>query len=464
MEDSLSSIAEKKIPKDAYSYNSYNGFLYQYTLIKDVPSPTNPNKIIPKGKMYLGAHGSNDPNKNRHVHDGYHESCRDDDFRLLYSGTEPVFKFEVWYLCKNWNEAKNEEHRLLKEYNNGEGAAKSKMSWNGNNGFATHKHIERKTCKAMVDELRKRSENKWGVNYTDKKSYLGETLARIQVRLKDDTAHRKDIKNRINDASGVVDLDKNKDIDPTVIFEQRHPDGRDQLIDGNMTSGAICLKDCKAQKVPEIRVPLEDHEHLSDDEVRHISNMLNRKGRKVKKSLSVEDAVKFILDTTDNGTREYDTKYNRTMIREDYDLSYDQVNDVMKGVKDELFAEEQRKINMVLPDYTDEEKQAFVDDLKKLHTDEIIFYYSAGMSDKMTFKILTAVDKEICSAAEAIPPRNPKKKVKIVTHYSQSKTIRDLWIKKHTGTWAVLKRCWDQINSDIEISYVEMPLTQPDTK
>ena len=30
---------------------------------------------------------------------------------------------------------------------------------------------------------------------------------------------------------------------PTVIFEKRHSDGRDELIDGNMTSGAICSDD-----------------------------------------------------------------------------------------------------------------------------------------------------------------------------------------------------------------------------
>jgi hypothetical protein len=461
----MSSIVEKIIPTKAYDYESYNGLLYQYTLIKDVPSPTNPNIIIPKGKWYLGAHGSDKLDEiNCNVDDGYKQSCRDEDFRLLFCGTEPVFKFEVWYLCKNWSEAKNEENRVLKEYDNGIGAAKSNMSWNQNNGFPTHKQINRKACKTTVDELRKRTKTKWGVNYADKKNYLGQILARIQVRLKDDKDHKKDIKNRINDANGVVDLDKNPDIDPTVIFEKRHSDGRDELIDGNMTSGAICLKDCKAEEVPEIRVPLEDHQHLTDDEVRHISNMLNRKGRKVKKPLNVEDAIKFILDITDNGEREYDTKFNRTMIREDYDLSYDQVNDVMKGVKDSIFKEKQRKINMVLPDYTDEEKQAFVDALKELHTDEIIFYYSAGMSDKMPMKILENIEKDIEDAHASLPQREPLKKVKIVTHYSQSKTIRDLWIKPDIGTWAKLLKRWENIGSDYTITYVEMPLAVKDTK
>ena len=119
---------------------------------------------------------------------------------------------------------------------------------------------------------------------------------------------------------------------------------------------------------------------------------------------------------------------------------------------------------MVLPDYTDEEKQAFVDALKELHTDEIIFYYSAGMSDKMPMKILENIEKDIEDAHASLPQREPLKKVKIVTHYSQSKTIRDLWIKPDIGTWAKLLKRWENIGSDYTITYVEMPLAVKDTK
>ena len=52
------SIAKKVIPAEAYNYGSYNGFLYSYTLIKDVKSPIKPYNILPKGKCYIGAHGS----------------------------------------------------------------------------------------------------------------------------------------------------------------------------------------------------------------------------------------------------------------------------------------------------------------------------------------------------------------------------------------------------------------------
>ena len=461
----MSSIAEKEIPSDAYNYESYNGFLYSYNLIKDVEAPTKKGIIIPKGKCYIGAHGSDKLDEiNCNVDDGYKESCKDEDFRLLFCGTEPVFKLKVWYLCKNWSEAKNEENRVLKEFDNGIGAAKSDMSWNQNNGFPTHKQINRKDCKAIVDEIRKRTNCKWGILYSSKKEYSIEKLARIQVRTKDDKEHKKDIKHRINDKNGVVDLDKNKDIDPTVIFEKRHSDGRDQLIDGNMTSGAICALDCKAQKIPEIRVPLEDHEHLSNDDVRHISNMLNRKGKKIKKSVNVDDAIKFILDITDNGKREYDTKFNRSMIKEDYDLSSDQVNSVMKGVKDSIFKEKERANNMVLPDYTDGDKQDFVDKWKKFLPEEIIFYCAVSIADKIPHKILENIAKDIEEAEAELPKRDPFKKVRLVVHYSQSKSLRDYWIRKDTGGWAMLEKYWENLNSDYTIDYEEMPLSVEDIK
>jgi hypothetical protein len=459
------SVAKKEIPLEAYNYGSYNGFLYSYTLIKNVKSPIQKDIILPKGKCYIGAHGSDNlDEKNCNVDDGYWQSCKSEEFRLLFSGTEPVFEFKVWYLCKNWSEAKNEENRVLKEFDNGIGAAKSDMSWNQNNGFPTHRQINRKACKAIVTEIRKRTNCKWGIRYASKKEYVVEKLARIQVRTKDSNEHKKDIKNRINDVNGVVDLDENQNIDPTVIFEKRHSDGRDQLIDGNMTSGAICSKDCLAEKIPEIRVPLKDHQHLTDDEVRHSSNILNRKGKKIKWPLNVEDAIKFILDITKNGVYGYDTKFNRSMIKEDYDLSSVQVNTVMKGVHDSLFKEEQRILNMVLPDYTDQDKQDKVDELKKVFPDEIIFYCAVSIADKIPHKILENIDKDIEEAQAEIPKREPFSKVRLVVHYSQSKSFRDGWIKKDTGGWAMLQKRWANLNTPYTINYEEMPLSQPDTK
>ena len=468
-----SSIAIKEIPKEAYIYSSYNGFLYEISLIKDVESPTRPGVILPKGKSYIGAHGSDNPNKNCNVDDGYLESCRDEEFRLLICGTEPVFKLRVWYLVKNWNEAKNEEHRVLKEFGeNGEGAAKSEMSWNQHNGFPTHRLIDRKACKAMVDEIIKRENCKWGVNYVSPSKYKGKTLERIQVRKKDDAAHKKDIKHRINDNNGVVKLNENPDIDPCVIFEKRADDGRNTLVDGNMTSGAIKQKDCMAQEIPEICVPLKDHEHLTNSEVRHIALSLNRRGKKIKKPTDVEDAIKFLLGITNEGEDEitefdydkYDTKFNREMIKEDYDLNSDQVNKTMDGVKDALFDEEQRKLNMLLPDYTHEEKQARVDELKVTFPEEIIFYASTKNLDKMRAMILAHIDKDMEEAAAAIPEREPYKKVRLVANYSQSKSSRDFWIRKDTGAKAILQRQWDNLDSAYELAFEEIALAVKDNK
>ena len=122
------------------------------------------------------------------------------------------------------------------------------------------------------------------------------------------------------------------------------------------------------------------------------------------------------------------------MIKEDYDLSSSQVNDVMKGVKDSIFEAEQRKINMVLPDYTDQDKQDFVDELKKVFPDEIIFYCAVSIADKIHYKILENIDKDIQEAQAEIPERKELfKKVRLVVHYSQSKTLRDGWVDQNNG-------------------------------
>jgi hypothetical protein len=152
------------------------------------------------------------------------------------------------------------------------------------------------------------------------------------------------------------------------------------------------------------------------------------------------------------------------MIKGDYDLSSDQTNRVMKGVKDELFAAEQASINMVLPAYSDEEKQEFVDKLKNTFPNEIIFYFAAAMADKIPMKMMENALKDVEEAKASIPEREPFKKIRLVTHYSQSKSVRDEWIKEDTGEWAIIKKRWDNMNGDYIIAYEEMPLTVKDTK
>ncbi len=460
----MSSVLKKIIPKEAYDYSSYNGFLYIYTLIKDVISPTNPKVTLKKGMWYLGAHGSDKPYIDCNVDDGYAESCQNEDFRLLYCGTEPVFELEIFYLCKNWTEAKLEENRMLVE--------KSKDIINGMsfNNIKTlnlinkNESLDREPCKELIKEVKRREKNKWGISYQDKKKYTKANYEFLQVKDKDDKTHKKDVKNLINDAKGVVNLNKNPNIDPVLVFEKRGEGGRDLVVNGNVTAGAIKSKDCKAQSVPEIRIPYEENIKYNEKQYRYIGLTLNRRGKKVTRTTNVDAATRYVQDhlATDGAT--YNTKYNKTWIREDWDLSYDQVNQVMQNVKDNLFKKEQDEKNKVLPDYTSEQIDTRCDELRRIFPNDIIFSASVGMLDKLPMRILDKVDKDIIEAKTSIPERKPRTKVRMVMNWNQSKSNRDKFLNIVDGDWITLKRKWDNINSDITISYEEMELTVDDKK
>ena len=52
----------------------------------------------------------------------------------------------------------------------------------------------------------------------------------------------------------------------------------------------------------------------------------------------------------------------------------------------------------------------------------------------------------------------------MVMNWNQSKSNRDKFLNIVDGDWITLKRKWDNINSDITISYEEMELTVDDKK
>ena len=87
---------------------------------------------------------------------------------------------------------------------------------------------------------------------------------------------------------------------------------------------------------------------------------------------------------------------------------------------------------------------AKVDELKKVFPDEIIFYCAVSIADKIHYKILENIDKDIQEAQAEIPERKELfKKVRLVVHYSQSKTLRDGWVDQNNGVWVKLKRFWE---------------------
>ena len=117
-----------------------------------------------------------------------------------------------------------------------------------------------------------------------------------------------------------------------------------------------------------------------------------------------------------------------------------------------------------MPDYSKEDENTRCDELRETFPNDIIFSASVGMTDKLPQRILDAYDDEVEIAAAEIPPREPKKKVRMVMNWKQSKSNRDWWINKKDGGWVTLQRKWNNINSDIDIFYEEMELSVDDKK
>ena len=70
-------------------------------------------------------------------------------------------------------------------------------------------------------------------------------------------------------------------------------------------------KDAKhSTVVPVIRIPKEVHEQYTNDELKGVSNLQNKRPKTIKKAMSVDDGVKYIVGVYANGTP-YDSIGNK---------------------------------------------------------------------------------------------------------------------------------------------------------
>lgn len=120
-------------------------------------------------------------------------------------------------------------------------------------------------------------------------------LKRLQTRFVEDEAHKREIKERIEDAGGDT-----SNCSPIVVYEGRGANGEDVVGDGNHTLAAASeAKHCVV--VPVLRVPKEVHEMYTDDELVGVGNLLNKQPDVIKKPVSADDAVKHIERTLKAG-------------------------------------------------------------------------------------------------------------------------------------------------------------------
>jgi hypothetical protein len=275
----------------------YEGYLYRFTILND-------------NRVYVGVHKG-------YVGDGYWHSSTDTEFNKIFSESASNLKFEILEYG-SYDEMTVSERKILKDND----AKSNPMFINKSNGSA-------KFTQPDVDMMKELADNILNGKFTITKESVDDIyeLARLQVRSEEDREHKVEIQQRIEDAGGNTDK-----CSPIVIYESRQS-GKDVVGDGNHTLNAA--KDAKhCSEVPVIRIPKEVHEKYSNQELKGVSNLLNKKPDIIKKAMSVDDGVKYIIGTYSEGTP-HDSNGNKQYL-EACGFTKKQVNNILKKAKVEI--------------------------------------------------------------------------------------------------------------------------------
>jgi hypothetical protein len=243
----------------------YEGYLYRYTNLDN-------------NKVYVGVHKG-------YVGDGYWHSSTNVEFGKEFESSIGNFKFEILEYG-SYAEMTVSERKILKDND----ARNNSMFYNKSNGAAKFSQPDVDMMKELADKI---VEGGFPITYESVDDIY--ELPRLQVRAEESKELRQEIKERIDDAGGNTD-----NCNPIVIYEGRQS-GKDIIGDGNHTlGGARDAKHCSV--VPVIRIPMEVHEEFTNDELKGVSNLLNKKPEIIKKPMTIDDAVKYIVGTYSNGT------------------------------------------------------------------------------------------------------------------------------------------------------------------
>jgi hypothetical protein len=258
----------------------YEGYLYRFTVLNGEY----------KDKIYVGVHKG-------YVGDGYWHSSTDESFNKIFSATGTKLRFEILDYG-DYAQMTVREHKILSD-NKARTNDKYINKYNG-----TPKYIEPDVDK--MEELATKIVNR---EFPITKEDVNEVykIKRLQVRAEDYTDHRRNIREKIDEANGNTDK-----CNPIVIYEGRMA-GEDVIGDGNHTlDAAHDSKHCS--EVPVIRIPSEYHTKLSNQELKGVSNLLNKKPEIEKVSMTPTDAVKYIVGVSETSGTPYNSDGNKVFL------------------------------------------------------------------------------------------------------------------------------------------------------
>jgi hypothetical protein len=300
----------------------YEAFLYKYTNLNN-------------GKMYVGIHKGQ-------VGDGYWHSSTKKEFNEVFSSQEPTLKLEI-LRYGSYDAMQLAESRILHSAN----AKENPEYYNGSNGMKPNSEVapDVEYMQILVDKI----QNQDGLVVTIEPIEDVAVLKRLQVRFEEDEAHKREIRERIEDAGGDT-----SGCSPIVIYEGRGINGEDIIGDGNHTVNAASeAKHCT--KIPVIRIPKDIHKSYTDAELKGVGSLLNKKPDLIKKPVSIDDAVKQIEDIVNNGTTLEQFAKDEHSHRQYLQLcgfTNKQVGKIISRVKNSIKHQEFLKANKLWVDYS----------------------------------------------------------------------------------------------------------------
>tara|TARA_B110000211_G_C14028253_1_gene530861 strand:+ start:97 stop:1539 length:1443 start_codon:yes stop_codon:yes gene_type:complete len=459
------SIKEFEVPKDFHKNPNeeydYDAYQYEFILIKDTITLSGIN--VPEGKWMKGAHLG--------VFDlSYWTSCENKEFREIFQGDDPCLKLRIYNTVKSddaWNTVKQSEHTELTSL----GAAKDPMSWNGNNGFPAFNRIRRELCTPIVKQLKNDvpfGDGDYDCGLEPISKHIN--MSSLQVRASWDGEFVSNITTAVDDEGG-----NTKNTDRVVVWEGRSPFGEDLRGDGNQTiAGVANTKSGKARtaQVKVARISYEINKNLTDLEIEHINNMLNKRTKKFYRPVDVSDGAKMILKLVKSGAK-MKTPEHDLILKEDYGLNSKQRKSVYKEVVDIKFQKAEALANRTYADYTLPHLAPLkTKKINKLAEDKtrLVVPVTASVGFKWLDMIATSIRNAKLLDVNGVPVNKEYfddkgefkvKSVVMLLDYKQSESNRKDF---RDNLWPDFKTKYNSLDSSIKLDdYEDMDLTVSST-
>tara|TARA_Y100000310_G_C20620384_1_gene782960 strand:+ start:292 stop:1614 length:1323 start_codon:yes stop_codon:yes gene_type:complete len=336
------SIVETKISKPP---KKYEGYLYRFTNLKN-------------GMIYLGVHKG-------FVEDHYWQSSTDKDFVKIFSDSSSELLYEILDYG-TYDEMTVKEHKILKMVD----AKNNPLYYNKSNGSPRQPFADLEKCKGLVARI---ENGEFDVGKEPINELTG--LERLQVRTEDIGKHQTEIKQKIDDAGGNTDKCR-----PILLFEGLAEGGSDLIVNGNHTLGGADMSK-HAVDVPVARVPKKVHKDYSDEEIKGIGNLLNRREDIVKEYTTNEDAVKWVVGRAAKGV-DVNSESNTEWLKE-YGHTRQRISTILKKAEQEVEEGKLAQGNLIFVKYDAEpHKSRMENKVEQFRTaDTMCFSMSSGLFD-----------------------------------------------------------------------------------